>query len=148
MEIEDLLTLYAMLGGISDPVRKLANVHSKIQRAAAASDRICALMDRRPEVADKPKADPPRLPSPRGDRVRLEVGFGYNGREPVLHGFEPRGPPRRDDRAGRPERLRQVHVDEPPAPVLGRPKSGVDPDRRPRHPRRPGSGASARRSGW
>ena len=32
MAIEDLLTLYAMLAGISDPVRKLANVHSKIQR--------------------------------------------------------------------------------------------------------------------
>ncbi len=42
MAIEDLLYLYAMLAGISDPVRKLANVHSRIQRAAAASDRICA----------------------------------------------------------------------------------------------------------
>ena len=39
MAIEDLLTLYAMLAGISDPIRKLANVHSKIQRAAAAADR-------------------------------------------------------------------------------------------------------------
>ena len=56
LEIEDLLTLYAMLGGISDPVRKLANVHSKVQRAAAAADRIYALMDRRPEVAEKPRA--------------------------------------------------------------------------------------------
>ena len=48
MAIEDLLYLYAMLAGISDPIRKLANVHSQIQRAAAAADRICALMDRRP----------------------------------------------------------------------------------------------------
>ena len=48
MAIEDLLTLYAMLAGASDPIRKLANVHSKIQRAAAAADRICALMDREP----------------------------------------------------------------------------------------------------
>ena len=36
MAIEDLLTLYALLAGISDPVRKLANVHSKVQRAAAS----------------------------------------------------------------------------------------------------------------
>ncbi|MFO0957200.1 MAG: ABC transporter transmembrane domain-containing protein [Isosphaeraceae bacterium] len=38
MGMEDLLTLYTMLGGIADPIRKLSNVHSKIQRAAAASD--------------------------------------------------------------------------------------------------------------
>ena len=85
MAIEDLLYIYAMLAGISDPVRKLANVHSRIQRAAAASDRICALMDRRPQVADRPKA------------VRLgrhchaiefdQVVFGYQGRESVLRGI-------------------------------------------------------------
>ena len=38
MAIEDLLYLYAMLAGISDPVRKLANVHSKIQRAAGTNE--------------------------------------------------------------------------------------------------------------
>ena len=32
MAIQDLLTLYAWLAGVSDPIRKLANVHSKIQR--------------------------------------------------------------------------------------------------------------------
>jgi ATP-binding cassette, subfamily B, bacterial MsbA len=85
LEIEDLLTLYAMLGGISDPVRKLANVHSKIQRAAAASDRIYALMDRRPEVADKPRAV--RLARHRAAIKFDEVGFGYNGREQVIHGL-------------------------------------------------------------
>ena len=61
MTIEDLLTLYAMLAGVSDPIRKLSNVHSKIQRAAAAADRICALMDREPQVVDKPSA-PSSLP--------------------------------------------------------------------------------------
>jgi ABC-type multidrug transport system fused ATPase/permease subunit len=85
MAIEDLLYLYAMLAGISDPVRKLANVHSRIQRASAAADRICALMDRRPEVADKPAAV--RLPRHRAQIEFDEVGFSYNGREPVLHGL-------------------------------------------------------------
>ncbi len=85
LEIEDLLTLYAMLAGISDPVRKLANVHSKIQRASAAADRICALMDRRPEVADKPRAA--RLARHRS-RIEFDnVGFGYNGRDAVLKGL-------------------------------------------------------------
>jgi ABC-type multidrug transport system fused ATPase/permease subunit len=85
MEIEDLLTLYAILGGISDPVRKLANVHSKIQRASAAADRICALMDRQPDVADKPKAV--RLHRHRAAIEFDDVHFSYNGRDPVLKGL-------------------------------------------------------------
>ena len=32
MAIEELLTLYAALAAASDPIRKLSNVHSKIQR--------------------------------------------------------------------------------------------------------------------
>jgi ABC-type multidrug transport system fused ATPase/permease subunit len=85
MSIADLLTLYAMLAGVSDPIRKLSNVHSKIQRAAAASDRICTLMDRRPAVADKPAAA--RL---HRHNLRIEfddVHFSYNGRDPILRGL-------------------------------------------------------------
>ena len=85
MKIEDLLYLYAMLAGISDPVRKLANVHSRIQRAAAASDRICALMDRRPDVADRPAAV--RLARHRRSVEFRDVAFGYNGREQVIRGL-------------------------------------------------------------
>lgn len=86
MSIEDLLTLYAMLMGVSDPIRKLSNVHSKIQRAAAASDRICALMDREPTVADRPGAA--RL-HPHIRQIEFDnVWFGYDGREPVLRGVE------------------------------------------------------------
>lgn len=82
MQIEDLLTLYAALAMISDPVRKLANVHSRIQRASAASDRICALMDRQPLVADRPKAV--RMPR-HHDMIEFEnVVFGYNDREQVI----------------------------------------------------------------
>lgn len=86
MAIEDLLTLYAMLAGVSDPIRKLSNVHSKIQRAAAASDRICALMDREPEVADKPAA----VHLKRHVRaIEFDgVGFSYDGREAVLRGVD------------------------------------------------------------
>jgi ABC-type multidrug transport system fused ATPase/permease subunit len=85
MQIEDLLTLYGMLAGISDPVRKLANVHSRVQRASAAADRICALMDRRPEVADKPKAI--RLHRHKAAIEFEDVHFSYNGREPILRGL-------------------------------------------------------------
>ena len=84
MAIEDLLYLYATLAMISDPVRKLANVHSRIQRAAAASDRICALMDREPKVASKPGAV--RLARHHKAIEFDDVVFGYNERE-VIRGL-------------------------------------------------------------
>ncbi len=85
MAIEDLLFLYAMLAGISDPVRKLANVHSRVQRAAAAADRICALMDREPQVVDKPKSV--KLVRHRRSIEFDDIKFGYGGRDPVIRGI-------------------------------------------------------------
>jgi ABC-type multidrug transport system fused ATPase/permease subunit len=84
MAIQDLLTLYAMLAGISDPIRKLSNVHSKIQRASAAADRICALMDRSPKVVDRKRAVP--LPRHRHSIEFDRVSFSYMGNSPVLQG--------------------------------------------------------------
>ncbi len=84
MAIQDLLTLYAWLAGVSDPIRKLANVHSKIQRASAAADRICAMMDRTPRVVDRKHA--PALPRHRQVVEFDRVGFSYNPGTPVLNG--------------------------------------------------------------
>ena len=85
MAIEELLTLYAFLAGASDPIRKLSNVHSKLQRAAAASDRICDLMDREPQVVERPSAiDLPR----HHQEIEFEdVHFRYAGRPALLKGI-------------------------------------------------------------
>src|SRR5262249_13778959 len=84
MAIEDLLTLYAMLAGISDPIRKLANVHSKIQRASAAADRICALMDRSPTVCDAKSAC---ALARHHEAIEFDgVTFGYTAGSRVLDG--------------------------------------------------------------
>ena len=84
MVMQDLFALYAMLAGVSDPIRKLANVHSKIQRASAAADRICDLMDRAPRIIDRKRV--PSLPRHR-QAVELEqVTFSYNGEMPVVKG--------------------------------------------------------------
>jgi ABC-type multidrug transport system fused ATPase/permease subunit len=85
MRIEDLLTLYAILAGVSDPIRKLSNVHSKLQRAAAAADRICFLMDREPQVVEQ--AGAVDLPRHRRSIEFDDVHFGYHGRNPVLKGL-------------------------------------------------------------
>jgi subfamily B ATP-binding cassette protein MsbA len=86
MSIQDLLTLYTMLAAASDPIRKLANVHSKIQRASAAADRICGLMDRSPKVSENKRAAP--LPRHRSAIEFDQVTFRYSGRSPVLHGID------------------------------------------------------------
>ena len=86
MQMEDVFMLYTFLAGMADPIRKLANVHSKVQRAAAASDRICALMDRTPQVRDKVGACPLTRHQMRIDFE--DVGFAYDGREPVVRGLE------------------------------------------------------------
>ena len=85
MAIQDLLTLYTMLAAAADPIRKLANVHSKIQRAAAAADRICTLMDRRPKVSENKRA--PRLARHRHSIELDDVTFGYRKGSPVLNGI-------------------------------------------------------------
>jgi ATP-binding cassette, subfamily B, bacterial MsbA len=86
MSIQDLLTLYTMLAAASDPIRKLANVHSKIQRASAAADRICGLMDRAPKISENKRAAP--LPRHRKLIEFDHVTFSYSGRSTVLDGIE------------------------------------------------------------
>jgi ATP-binding cassette, subfamily B, bacterial MsbA len=83
MAIQDLLTLYTMLAAASDPIRKLANVHSKIQRAAAAADRICALMDRTPKISANKRA--PSLPRHRSLVEFDRVTFAYQEGAAVLN---------------------------------------------------------------
>jgi subfamily B ATP-binding cassette protein MsbA len=62
-------------------VRRLNQLNVELQHALAASTRIFAMMDRKPEIADRPGATP--LPSFR-EAIRFEgVGFAYDG-TPVL----------------------------------------------------------------
>jgi len=59
LETESLLQLYALLAAISDPVRKLSSVFTKLQSGLAASDRIFAFLDRQPRVTHN--GDGPRV---------------------------------------------------------------------------------------
>ncbi len=69
MQIEDLLTLYTLLAGVSDPIRKLSNVHSKIQlRRGGLRSHLHA---HGPDARGRAKAEggPPAAPCV-ADRVR------------------------------------------------------------------------------
>ena len=77
-----LTLFYAMLAGASDPARRLSAVFNRLQRAAAASDRVFELFDRSTLLQEP--AVPMTLPADAG-RVQLhDVSFGYHAGQPVL----------------------------------------------------------------
>jgi ATP-binding cassette subfamily B protein len=78
----DLLVFLAYLKTAFRPVRDLAKYTGRMARAVAAGERIVDLLDRMPEIADRPDAVPaPRLTG----GVRFEnVSFAYDTGERVL----------------------------------------------------------------
>lgn len=60
MGISELAMLYALMAGISDPVRKLSSVFAKVKKSMAAADRLFELMDRQSLIKDP--AHPQSLP--------------------------------------------------------------------------------------
>lgn len=77
-----LLLFYALLAGVADPLRKMSDIFSRLQAAAAASDRIFSRLDREPQIRD------PKHPAPfrrhNRDLVFENVGFAYQPGKPVL----------------------------------------------------------------
>jgi ATP-binding cassette subfamily B protein/subfamily B ATP-binding cassette protein MsbA len=84
MSPETLLELYALLAAISDPVRKLSSVFTRIQASFAASDRVFTFMDREPNI--RPNSDGPILPRHHRDIEFRNVCFSYKPGEPILTG--------------------------------------------------------------
>jgi ABC-type multidrug transport system fused ATPase/permease subunit len=81
-----LMTFYALLAGMSDPIRKAFSVYGRVQRGVAAAERIFAAMDRQPAVRA-----PRRAPALARHRHSIEfenVSFSYDGRTPILRGVD------------------------------------------------------------
>jgi ATP-binding cassette subfamily B protein/subfamily B ATP-binding cassette protein MsbA len=85
MSAETLLELYALLAAISDPVRKLSSVFTRIQSGWAASDRVFAYMDREPTI--HANSDGLILPRHHREIEFKNVCFSYKPTEPVLTGL-------------------------------------------------------------
>lgn len=82
LTFERLMTFFALLAGVSDPFRKLAEVYNQLQRGDAAADRVYALLDREAPIRDvaKPLATLPSL-----ETLSVEnVYFEYQADQPVL----------------------------------------------------------------
>jgi subfamily B ATP-binding cassette protein MsbA len=86
IDLVKMLMFYGFLAGTADPFRKMSEVFSRLQRAAAASDRIYALLDREPVVRDP--ANPKPLARHSRDLVFDHIGFAYQTGEPVLRGID------------------------------------------------------------
>lgn len=80
-----LMTFFALLAGISDPFRKLADVYGDIQRAAAAADRMYAALDRAPRLVDPAVG---RTLGPFASLQFEQVSFRYRGTTDVLRNVD------------------------------------------------------------
>ena len=86
MSITHLCTFIYALKQIYDPLGRLRDLNNDIQRSRAAADRVFALMDMEPEIAEKPDAQAlPRL----SGAIRFDhVGFAYDPPHEVVHDFD------------------------------------------------------------
>ena len=80
-----LMAFFALLAGMSDPFRKLAEVYNTIQRGSAAADRVFHLADREPQIVS-PKTKQP-MPLPLEKLAFDDVSFGYLANCRVLNGI-------------------------------------------------------------
>ncbi len=90
LSVGAMITFYALLVGVTDPARKMADVFASMQKAAAGCDRIFEMMDREPAIRDPEKPRP--MPT---DNISLsfeDVHFGYSPEHPVLRGVTLRIP--------------------------------------------------------
>ena len=86
MDAESLLTLYVCLAAISDPVRKLSSVYTRIQSGCAAADRIFFFIDKEPKVTANSMG--PRLERHSSSIVFQNVCFSYTPDHPILTGVD------------------------------------------------------------
>ena len=86
MTLGTLLAFTLYLANFFDPVQQLSQLYNTFLSAAAALDRILAVLDEEPEVVDRPGAVD--LPKIRGDVEFNHVRFGYGELPDVLHDFD------------------------------------------------------------
>jgi ABC-type multidrug transport system fused ATPase/permease subunit len=84
IEAAALIQLYIALAGVADPTRKLSNLYGRLQRTAAAADRVFEQMDQEPQVIDLPGSG---FLEPCKETITFDkVTFQYpRGSEPALY---------------------------------------------------------------
>lgn len=80
----DLLVFTAYLSSLYKPIRRLADLTSRIAKATVSGERIIAILEIEPDVTDAPDAIP--APALRGEIEFDDVHFEYKPDAPVLRG--------------------------------------------------------------
>jgi ABC-type multidrug transport system fused ATPase/permease subunit len=86
LTVGTLLAFTLYLANFFDPVQQLSQLYNTFLSAAAALDRITAVLDEEPDVTDVPGAR--ELPRIDGHVRFEEVRFGYGDLPEVLHGLD------------------------------------------------------------
>ena len=82
LDHETLLTFYALIAAIADPMRKLSSVYTRLHTAAAAADRIIDEVDRTPRISRNGAGE--RVPLHQ-DRIEFrDICFSYEAGRQVL----------------------------------------------------------------
>lgn len=82
LDTGSLILFFALLAGAADPARKLSDIFTSFQSAAAAADRIYLLMDREVPIRDVEHPQP--MPKHR-ESIRFEnIRFAYEADRPIL----------------------------------------------------------------
>ena len=89
--VGQFMTFFVAMGAAYNPLRSLANLNASLQHGLAAAERIFALLDQEPAVAEAPDAKPLQV---REGRVTLrDVHFSYDADKTALHGVTIEAPP-------------------------------------------------------
>lgn len=81
-----LLLFYALLAGSADPIRKLSDIFTQLQRASAAAERIFTQLDREPLV--RSPEHPTTIGRHRRQLTFEGVDFAYTPGQPILRGID------------------------------------------------------------
>ena len=82
LSVGTLMAFYAYLGMLYQPIQRLTELNLILANSFAAMERIFELFDTCPDVQERAGAT--GLPRVKGELTFEDVGFCYNGREPVL----------------------------------------------------------------
>jgi len=85
LSVGTLMAFYAYLGMLYQPIQRLTELNLILTNSLAAMDRIFEVFDTYPDVQDHAEAR--TLGRVRGEIVFEDVGFCYDGRDPILEGF-------------------------------------------------------------
>jgi ATP-binding cassette, subfamily B, bacterial len=86
MTAGDVVLLIAYVGMLYKPMQTFAQTANTMQRASAGAQRVFDVLDRRPDIVDRPSAQP-LASRPKGRLTFENVSFSYREGSPVLDGF-------------------------------------------------------------